>query len=128
MYPELPQDQDLLRLIDEHLAKRSKSYVSDGHIFARIIKEKLLPEIAALNDNLGNVQRRCTALLQETRRLKRFRARVSKLRRGRRLMKVTRHAARPVELPDELKEEFEPFLRNRIKGNPEFRRLAKDTK
>jgi hypothetical protein len=102
VYPNLPANPaDLLKLIDEHLAKRSKSFVEDGHVFARVIKEKLLPEIAELNRQVTSLQTGGTQLLQENRRLKRFRGRVSKLRRGRRLVKFTCVTETLISLPEE---------------------------
>lgn len=83
MYPELPANTtDLLKLVEEHLAKRSKSFVEDGHVFARVIYEKLLPEIAHLSRQVTELQNGQTKLVVENRRLKRFRGRVSKIRRN----------------------------------------------
>lgn len=80
---ELPEGNDLLKLLDEHLAKRSKSYVADGEVFARLIKDRFLPEIARLNRQVTELQSGQTRLVTENRRLARFRRRVSKIRRSR---------------------------------------------
>lgn len=78
-YEELPGTrEEMIKIVDEFLAKRSRSYVSDGELFAKWIKEgrdlgaDLQRDFPRMNENLTETMERCSQLLEDRRKLVRL--------------------------------------------------------